>query len=107
MLWFPKKHKTHFGKFTKKWFGLYRIQFCLPNNIFILVTMDKFDPNLKLVNVNKLKPSSFWRMKHKVQEVLHLCIGGDKVTLLLMRKMMKKSYPCTTRKAIFCDLIYD
>jgi hypothetical protein len=56
VLWFPKKHKTHFGKFTTKWFGPYRVLFFLPNNIVMLVTMDKFDPNPILVNVNKLKP---------------------------------------------------
>jgi hypothetical protein len=54
-IWFPKGQKTHFGKFTNKWFSLYKIQFCLPNNIMLLVTLDKFDPNLVLVILNKLK----------------------------------------------------
>jgi hypothetical protein len=31
----------------------------LPNNIILLVTIDKFDPNLVLVNINKLKPYKF------------------------------------------------
>jgi hypothetical protein len=31
----------------------------LPNNIFLLVTIDKFDPNPILVNINKLKPYKF------------------------------------------------
>jgi hypothetical protein len=31
----------------------------LPNNIIILVTINKFDPNLVLVNTNKLKPYRF------------------------------------------------
>jgi hypothetical protein len=31
----------------------------LPNNIVLLVTIDKFDPKLVLVNVNKLKPYMF------------------------------------------------
>jgi hypothetical protein len=31
----------------------------LPNNIVLLVTIDKFDPNLVLVNINKLKPYMF------------------------------------------------
>jgi hypothetical protein len=26
LIWFPKGQKTHLGKFTKKWFGFYRIQ---------------------------------------------------------------------------------
>ncbi len=29
VLWFPKGNKSHLGKFTRKWFGLYRISiFC-------------------------------------------------------------------------------
>lgn len=28
----------------------------LPNNMILLVNMDKFDPNLVLVHINKLKP---------------------------------------------------
>ncbi len=57
--WFPKGKKTHLGKFTKKWFGQYIIQFCLPNNNMFLVTLNKFDPNLVFINVNKLKPCQF------------------------------------------------
>jgi hypothetical protein len=52
----PKGQKTHLGKFTKKWFGPYKVQFYLPNNIMLLVSLNKFDPNRVLVNVNKLKP---------------------------------------------------
>jgi hypothetical protein len=54
-----KGQKTHLGKFTRKWFGPYIIQFCLPNNIKFLVIMDKFDPNSILANINKLKPYQF------------------------------------------------
>jgi hypothetical protein len=25
--------KTHMGKFKKRWFGPFRVQYCLPNNI--------------------------------------------------------------------------
>jgi hypothetical protein len=50
----------HLENFTEKWFGLYKIQFCLPNNIVRLVIVDKFDPNLILVNVNKLKHYQFF-----------------------------------------------
>ncbi len=35
------------------------IQYSLPNNIVTLVTIDKFDPNLVLDNINKLKPYRF------------------------------------------------
>jgi hypothetical protein len=31
----------------------------LPNNIILFVPIDKFDPNLVLVNINKLKPYMF------------------------------------------------
>jgi hypothetical protein len=31
----------------------------LPNNIVLLVTINKFDPNPVLVNINKLKPYRF------------------------------------------------
>jgi hypothetical protein len=51
----PKRTKTHIGKFTNKWFGSYKIQFCIPNNTMFLVILDKFDPNHVLVNLNKLK----------------------------------------------------
>ncbi len=59
VLWFPKGQKTHIGKYTNKWFCPYKVQFCLPNNIMLLVTLDKFDPNPTLVNVNQLKPYQF------------------------------------------------
>lgn len=32
---------------------------CLLNNIVLLTTIDKFDPNPILVNINKLKPYRF------------------------------------------------
>ncbi len=38
----------------------------LPNNIVLLVTIEKFEVNLMLVNVNKLKPYMY--MKSKVQK---------------------------------------
>jgi hypothetical protein len=55
-LWFPKGEKTHLGKFKKRWFGPFRVQYCLPNNIVFLVFINNFEPNPILVNVNKLKP---------------------------------------------------
>jgi hypothetical protein len=46
-------------KFQRWWFGPYKIQYCLPNNIYLLLTIDKFDLNPILVNINKLKPYKF------------------------------------------------
>jgi hypothetical protein len=52
----PKGEKIHLGKFKKRRFRPFRIQYCLPNNIAILVSINNFEPNPVLVNVNKLKP---------------------------------------------------
>ncbi len=49
----------HASKFQRRWFGPYRMQYYLPNNIFSLVTINKVDPNLVLFNINKLKPYRF------------------------------------------------
>ncbi len=53
---FPKGENTHLGKFKKRWFGPFKVQYCLPNNIVLLVYVNNFEPNRILVNVNKLKP---------------------------------------------------
>ena len=45
----------HAGKLRNKWFGPYRVQYLLPNNTVLLITVDKFDPNPVIVNINKLK----------------------------------------------------
>jgi hypothetical protein len=66
VMWFPKGNKSHLGKFTRKWFGSYRIQYVLPNNIVLLVTIEKFEINHVLVNVNKFKPYKY--MESKVQK---------------------------------------
>jgi hypothetical protein len=55
-LWFPKGNKSHLGKFTRKWFRFYIVQYVLPNNTMLLVTIEKFETNPMLVNVNKYKP---------------------------------------------------
>jgi hypothetical protein len=65
-MWFPKDNKSHLRKFTRKWFGPYKVQYVLPNNIVLFVTIEKFETNLVLVNVNKLKPYKY--MKSKVQK---------------------------------------
>jgi hypothetical protein len=59
VLWFPRAIKAHTPKFPRWWFGPYKIQYCLPNNTVLLVTIDKFDPNPVLVNINKLKSYKF------------------------------------------------
>ncbi len=59
VLWFPKGENTHLGKFKKRWFGPFRVQYCLSNNIVILVSINNFEPNLVLFNVNKLKPYKY------------------------------------------------
>jgi hypothetical protein len=55
ILWSPKTNNSKLGKFKRQWVGPYHIQYCLPNNIALLVTVDKFDANPVLVNINKLK----------------------------------------------------
>jgi hypothetical protein len=51
-MWFPKGNKSHLGKFTKKWSGPYKVQYVLPNNIALLMIIEKFETNPMLVNVN-------------------------------------------------------
>ncbi len=59
VLWFPKGENTHLGKFKKRWFGPFKVQYCLPNNIVLIVSVNNFEPNPILVNVNKLKPYTY------------------------------------------------
>ncbi len=63
---FQKGNKSYLGKCPRKWFGLYRVQYVLPNNIVLLVIIEKFEINLVLVNVNKLKPYKY--MEFEVQK---------------------------------------
>ena len=46
---------VHAGKLRNKWFGPYRVQYLLSNNTILLVTVDKFDPDPVIININKLK----------------------------------------------------
>ena len=55
VLWCPKGAKVHVGKLRNKWFGPYRVQYLLPNNTVLLVTIDKFDLDPVIVHINKLK----------------------------------------------------
>jgi hypothetical protein len=67
-LWFPKGNKSHLGKFTKKWFGLYITQYVLLNNFVLLVTIEKFETNLVLVNMNELKPYKYMEFEAQKKE---------------------------------------
>jgi len=67
-MWFPKGNKSHLGKFTRKWFELYKILYVLPNKIVLLVTIEKFQTNPKLVNMNKLKPYKYMEFEVQKQE---------------------------------------
>ena len=60
VLWYPKGHKEHVGKFKSRWFGPYRVQYRLPNNTALLVQVKNFEPDPVLVNINKLKPYRFY-----------------------------------------------
>jgi hypothetical protein len=66
-LWFPKGSKSHLGKFTRKWFGSYRVQYVLPNNmvLLLLVTLINFEPNLVFVKINILNTYKF--IEYEVQ----------------------------------------
>ncbi len=56
---FPKEKNTHLGKFKKRWFGLFKVQYCLPNNIVLFVCVNNFEPSPILVDVNKFKPYKY------------------------------------------------
>ena len=55
VLWYPKGANVPAGKLCNKWFGPYRVQYLLPNNTVLLITVDKFDPDPVIVNINKMK----------------------------------------------------
>jgi hypothetical protein len=59
VLWFPKTITRDVLKFQRRWFGPCWIQYYLRNNVVLFITIDKFDPNLVLVNINKSKPYIF------------------------------------------------
>jgi hypothetical protein len=65
---FQRANKSHLGKFTRKWFGLYKVQYVLPNNTILLVTIEKFETNPIVVNVNKLKPYKYMEFEIQKQE---------------------------------------
>ncbi len=51
VLWFLKAKKNTHLQFKKRWFGLCKFWFYFPNNIILLIIMDKFDPKPILVNI--------------------------------------------------------
>jgi hypothetical protein len=53
VLWFPRVISKHVPNFRDNGLGHTK------SNIVLLVTIDKFDPNLVLVNINMLKPYKF------------------------------------------------
>jgi hypothetical protein len=73
ILWFPKGKKEHNEKFKKWWFGPYKMYYCLPKNIVLLVNIDKFERNPILLNINKLKPYKYlgkilWRLEATIRK---------------------------------------
>lgn len=79
--------------FKEWWFGTYRIQYYLPNNTVSLVTIDNFDPNPVLVNMNKLKPYRF--LDHNTLQrplvkpsdmTAKVLVGNETPELLLVEK---------------------
>jgi len=66
-MWFPKGNKSHLRKFPRKWFGPSKSKYVLPNNITLLVIIEKFETNHVLINVNKLKPYKY--IKYEFQKL--------------------------------------
>ncbi len=51
VLWFSQKENI-FAQIQKRWFGPFMVQYYLPNNIVLLISINNFEPNLILVIVN-------------------------------------------------------
>jgi hypothetical protein len=58
-----QKEQSHLGKFKKRWFGPFKVQYCLPNNIILFVSVNNFEPNPILININKLKSYKYQTLK--------------------------------------------
>ncbi len=56
---FPKDKKEQTGKNLKQWFGPYKIQYYLPNNIVLFINIGKFKLDPILVNINNFKPYQY------------------------------------------------
>ncbi len=79
VMWFPKGNKSNLRVFTRKWFGPYKVQYVLPKNIVLLVTIEKFETNHVLVNVNKFKPYKYMEFEVQKQEQQMLEYWGQSV----------------------------
>jgi len=53
-----QRRKKHMGKFKKRWFSPFKVEYCLSNNIIIFVNNFELNP-IFMVNVNKLKPYTY------------------------------------------------
>ncbi len=76
-MWFPIGSKSYLGKFTRKWFKLYKIQYVLFNNTILLVTFTNFEPNPMSVNINKFKSYKFIAYEVKNSDI-HTLIYWEK-----------------------------
>jgi hypothetical protein len=72
-----KVQKTHNRKFKQQWLGPYQIQYCLPNNTFLLIAINKFDPHPILVNANKFKPYQFSEVSQGQESGVQRGGGGN------------------------------
>jgi len=66
----------------------------LPNNIALLMTIEKFETNPMLANVNKLKPYKYMEFEVHKQKNRYQYIGNKvqvefRWKILIWRKMMK------------------
>jgi hypothetical protein len=67
---------------------MYKIQYFLPNNIVLIINIDKFEPNPILVNINKFKP---YRYLGKAFRRLEVTIeGGGKLTRRTQRTRTRR-----------------
>ncbi len=94
VLWFPKGNKSHLGKFIRKWFGPYRVQCVLPNNIVLLVIVENFETNLVMVNMNKLKPYKYmefevYKYKNRCQYIRNIMEMDFRSRILIQKWKMK------------------
>jgi len=86
--WFPKGNKSHLGKFIRKWYGPYRVQYVLPNTIVLLVTIEKFETNSALVNMNKLKPYKYMEFEVQKKKTNKCQYIGNRVQVEFRRRIL-------------------
>jgi len=93
VLWFLGVVSKHALKFQRWWFGPYMIEYYLFNNMVLLFTINKFDFNPVLVNINKLKPYRFIedRTLQLVFDVLPSSLIDSNVNLRWKQQKNKES----------------